>query len=420
MTQCDATASWSFFFSTETLGAVFFFLGRFAPNYLVFNTESMEQFSASLTTDLPSNISLLTNSDSLESNPVNVVPSALLAEDFVADEEPSTDVRSRDWCFTINNYQNLEPGVLATLKANMSTGKYWILGKEVCPTTGTPHLQGFFWLEHARTWSSIRRMLAPAKAWFKKCKGTAWQNFVYCSKMKDFEEWGRRPFDDKESAQARGEASKRKHAEAILMAERGDFKRLRSEEPALYVQRYNTFKAIYKDNLGHVEQPLEALDNWWFYGPTGSFKSRTARAENPRIFKVNPEKPHWWCNYNGEECVLVDDIDPNHAKPMTWFVKVVADHYPFDCEYKGGMLYNVRPKRVICTSNWTIEEVFGANSPDTPAILRRFKVRRFPEERGTVVSTDDLSETERDERERRVMDPVETCAFTQEEAEEEL
>jgi len=416
--------------------------------------ESTEQFSVTLTTELPSLNSSLTNPDSLESNPVDDVPPALLAEDFVADAEPSTDVRSRDWCFTINNYQNLAPGVLATLKEKMSAGKYWILGKEVCPTTGTPHLQGFFWLENARTWSAIRRMLAPTGAWFKKCRGTAWQNFVYCSKMKDFEEWGRRPHDEKESAQARGEASKRKHAEAIGMAERGEFKRLRSEEPALYVQRYNTFKSIYKDSLGHVEKPLAQLDNWWFYGPTGSNKSRTARAENPRIFKVNPEKPHWWCNYNGEECVLVDDIDPNHAKPMTWFVKVVADHYPFDCEYKGGMLYNVRPKRVICTSNWTIEEVFGANSPDTPAILRRFNVRRFPEvtmepvpedlseterermrermrerERfvpeAAIVPEEDLSETEKEERRRDRwnrdrMDPVEPCALTQEDGEVEL
>lgn len=388
-----------------------------------------------LTTELPSLNSSLTNSDSLESNPVVVVPPALLAEDFVADSEPSTDVRSRDWCFTINNYQNLEPGVLEALKARMCTGKYWILGKETCPTTGTPHLQGFFWLEHARTWSSIRRMLAPAKAWFKKCRGSAWQNYVYCSKMKDFEEWGQRPCNEQESAQARGEASKRKHDQAIGWAQMGDFKRIRTEEPVLFVQRYNVWKSIYRDSLGGVTESLAVLDNWWFYGPTGTFKSATARAENPSIFLVNPKKPWWWCNYKNEPVVLVEDVDPSHATDMAWFIKVVADHYPFDCEFKGGMLNLVRPKRVIITSNWTIDQVFGGSSNDTPAIKRRFTLRKFPEERylpgaapvvvPAEVPEEDLSETEKEERRRDRwnrdrMDPVEPCALTQEDGEVEL
>lgn len=93
--------------------------------------------------------------------------------------------KNRKFCFTLNNYTDER---LAQLK-NEKFYKYIIFGKEIAPSTGTPHLQGYFELEHPRYIKGLME---------KDCKGmhltvangTAEQNKVYCSKGIDIFEWG--------------------------------------------------------------------------------------------------------------------------------------------------------------------------------------------------------------------------------------
>ena len=55
----------------------------------------------------------------------------------------NTSGRYRHIVFTLNNYS--EDEYLNIL--NSEYFKYVIIGKEICPTTGTPHLQGYGELE---------------------------------------------------------------------------------------------------------------------------------------------------------------------------------------------------------------------------------------------------------------------------------
>ncbi len=75
--------------------------------------------------------------------------------------------------------------------------QYRIQGKEICPTTGTPHLQSYVHFNEEIRFTALQRKY-PGINW-KKAKGTGWENFVYCSKDGDFEELGTRPKQPKKN-----------------------------------------------------------------------------------------------------------------------------------------------------------------------------------------------------------------------------
>lgn len=90
-------------------------------------------------------------------------------------------IRSRKWCFTLNNYTQSEYKMLTQ---NFKDFKY-IFGKEVGDDKKTPHIQGYVESKNQRSFNSIKTMLP--RAHIEKAKGSAKQNWLYCSKDGDFE-----------------------------------------------------------------------------------------------------------------------------------------------------------------------------------------------------------------------------------------
>lgn len=74
--------------------------------------------------------------------------------------------------------------------------KYRIEGKEICPSTGRLHIQGYVHLLKACRWTAFKK-LYPHISDFRKAKGNGFQNFTYCSKDGDFTEIGERPKEPK-------------------------------------------------------------------------------------------------------------------------------------------------------------------------------------------------------------------------------
>lgn len=73
---------------------------------------------------------------------------------------------------------------------------YRIQGKETCPETGRKHLQCFAHLRKRMRWSTLHKRY-PGLRNLEVCKGTPYQNFLYCSKEGDFIEVGTRPTEIK-------------------------------------------------------------------------------------------------------------------------------------------------------------------------------------------------------------------------------
>lgn len=88
---------------------------------------------------------------------------------------------SKSWTFTRNNYNSDD----LTFFLEWQDYLYLVFGKEVAPTTGTPHLQGYFTLRKAVRPSYLKRVL-PRGTHFEIAQKPLIANFRYCSKSHNY------------------------------------------------------------------------------------------------------------------------------------------------------------------------------------------------------------------------------------------
>lgn len=112
------------------------------------------------------------------------------------------------------------------------------------------------------------------------------------------------------------------------------------------------------------------LTNEWIWGDTGCGKSRYAHDTYPNNYPKPLNK--WWDGYNDQEYILLEEVSPDDAVWLSQKLKIWADRYPFIAEIKGRSRC-IRPKKIIVTSNYSLEEVFESKPKDLDALKRRFK-----------------------------------------------
>lgn len=261
--------------------------------------------------------------------------------------------RGKNFVFTLNNYTHEQEESIKNLCDNRVT--FVAYSHEIAPSTGTPHLQGYLHHKNALRFDSIRK-------WFpwhiEIMKGSFHQNQVYCSKQDTLLKFGTEPLTQSDGARLTNK-------ERWSAAKEGRFEDLDPE----HIKIYEYIHAKYT----HVDDNPK-MENYWICGPSGCGKSSKVRRDYPTFYSKGTNK--WWDGYRHEDVVLVDDFDPSHA----WLardLKVWTDYYRFPAEVKGGSMV-IRPKIVIVTSQYTIEECFRLKdgSPDQPtidAINRRFE-----------------------------------------------
>jgi len=265
-------------------------------------------------------------------------------------------VRSRNFCFTINNWHPKHEEMLALLEV-----KYIVYGKEV-GASGTPHLQGFISFHSAKTLKSVIKKLPGAH--IEVAKGTAYQAAVYCKKDGEYIERGIAPV----SKQEQGKQGAAKYEEAWQLAKQGRIDEIPS---GLRLRYYKTLIQISND-YRPTPPSNQVLDNKWFYGPSGTGKSRKARELFPDAYIKNTNK--WWDNYQGEATVIIEEWAPTH-ECLASYLKIWSDHYPFRAEVKGSSMM-ARPIRIVVTSNYSISECFTHEADSSP-LERRFQVIEF-------------------------------------------
>lgn len=285
-------------------------------------------------------------------------------------EECDDAKRSRAWCFTHFNYTQESLGKIKKIDC-----QYMVFGREVCPTTGRPHVQGYVYFVCQKSWSKVKKIFAGAmQAHVEPAKGDAESNRVYCTKEDPgFFEKGVKPATQAEKGKKGADKIKAQWA----LAKDGKFEEL----PPASIKTYEYIHAKY----GPPPADRETLDNVWIWGATGVGKSRSVREENKSFYSKPMSK--WWDGYSGESCVVLDDFAPEHAKYLTYYLKIWADHYVFNAEVKGGML-RIRPKRVIVTSQYSPEQCWGDDPESLSAIRRRFTVRHLVSSEAEDVARD--------------------------------
>lgn len=282
------------------------------------------------------------------------------------------DVKRRDWCFTLNNYTEDE-----ILQVNGIECKYLVYGKET-GANGTPHLQGYIYFKNARKFSGVKSSF-PQRTHLEAAIASAEKNIAYCKKGNqpkaeyeldgvkglhygegaDVFQKGEPPLSQKE----KGDANTERYEEAKRAAMDGKLEDIPGD---IFIKCYHSLCQIKKD---YMEKPsdLDGVCGIWIYGLAGVGKSRKARAEYPGAYDKMCNK--WWDGYQGEKFVLIDDFDKSHSV-LGHHLKRWGDRYSFIAEKKGGAI-NVRPEKIIVTSQYAIDQIWD-DQETRDAINRRY------------------------------------------------
>lgn len=269
----------------------------------------------------------------------------------------------RDYCFTVNN-----PDEADYVWLTDPVFTYIIIGFEV-GESNTPHFQGYCRFKDAKTLSALKK-IHPRAHWEPR-RGTIEQAIEYCRKDGLVTEYGTKPMSQKDKGK-KGEEFWR--ANILAVAE----KRWQDVHPEMLARNLNGMKTA-AELLHPTKLEPVFTKHLWLWGQTRCGKSRLPRKrweENLGIPIYQKRWNQWWNKYEGQEVVMLNDMDPSHAHHLQ-DIKEWADCHPFPVEVKSSYIGEIRPKLLIVTSNHHPSEIFtGAtiNDADREAVLRRFHI----------------------------------------------
>lgn len=248
--------------------------------------------------------------------------------------------------------------------------KFIIYGKELCPSNGRPHLQGYLTLNHATTVRSVVKKLNPkdkAATTYTKVFSSQlpYRAMDYCTKDGDFTARGEPPIAPVD----KGKGEKRRWSEILSNSRSGNHTAIPDE---IRFKFKRCIDAHRRDALLEQSPRDTNATMLWFHGAPGTGKSWLARNTYPDAYLKSCSK--WWDGYNNEDAVIIEDFDKNHEK-VAHHLKIWADRYPFPAEIKGGQM-KIRPSIIIVTSNYHPDEIWEDSGSLGP-ILRRFKLHDF-------------------------------------------
>lgn len=284
----------------------------------------------------------------------------------------NTSGRHRGWVWTLNNYTDEEVIYLRhtfttqteVTNNNSATIRYSVFGYEICPTTGTPHLQGFTEFTNARTLMSCRRLLSD-RAHFEPRRGTPEQAAIYCKKGGVFEEFGTLP-----------EGQGHRTDLDLIKKEIFDGRSVDSivaENPTMFHQYGRTLERIEDLRLRRSNRS-EPTKCTWYYGRTGSGKSKAAfTGYSEETHYVYPNDNGWWDDYHQQPVVIIDDF--RGEIPYNFLLQLIGRD-PIAVRRRARRPIPFNSKHIIITSSLPPGDVYHRRNAEDhiDQLLRRIKL----------------------------------------------
>lgn len=241
--------------------------------------------------------------------------------------------------------------------------RFYGYGREVCPSTGRKHLQGFVYWDNAKTLSAAIKALKPHHV--EVAGGTIDENIAYCSKGGDYTEVG-----DKPSQGARLDLLELRDRIATGTSATD----LCVENPILYHQYGRTLERL-EDVYMRKRWRTEMTTCDWLVGPTGVGKSHRAyEGYNPDTHYDWPNDGGWHDGYTQQHTVIINDF---RGEIMFNELLKLIDKWPFSLRRRNRAPMPFMSRHIIITSPKRPEAVYFNIADDEDKIdqlMRRVTV----------------------------------------------
>jgi len=291
--------------------------------------------------------------------------------------------RTRGFMFTFNNPTAETHGLLKELVPRFCS--YIIFQREKAPTTGTLHYQGFIYFDAQKDWSFVVDNLTEKFGLrgisVRHADCSVRSNIEYCSKDESRDatpDAGPYCF----GTEPAGQGKRTDLSEIVAVCRSGAGPGAVAESfGAEYIKYHRGIAALSVLYMAARDFPTQV---YWFYGPTGTGKSRFAFEEAHRRLKEEfpgdandliLSKPYykmgtnkWWDMYCGHKLVIVDDYRPD----MCTFGELLRlfDRYPHKVETKGGVT-EFLARYIYITTPRSPSETWGTRSEEDLGQLTR-------------------------------------------------
>lgn len=279
--------------------------------------------------------------------------------------------RHREWTYTI--YGNIDKiSKKMNTQAKHKACEYHICAKEICPETKNKHLQGYLKFKNGKSLSALQKWTGGGKHHAEVPYKSPLTNRNYCWKGNNKKKGTPTPQEDADywihgtlpiGQGKRTDIKKQKEALENGANMRNVIATATSNQSIQFAAKW----------LTHFEQKRRWKPKvMWFYGATGTGKTREAyKIFGDECYECT-EDGQWWDGYDAHSDVIIDEIRGDFMK-FRKFLRLL-DRYPFQIAVKGGFRQFLA-KRIIITSNRRPEQVYwGMVDEDLNQLLRRIDI----------------------------------------------
>jgi len=250
---------------------------------------------------------------------------------------------------------------------NETQMKYLVIGKEICPSTGKEHWQGYVELKNNKTFSAIKKLFNDKALHLEERKGNANQASEYCKKDGNYKEFGK--------ISCPGERTDLVVVKDDILSGKITCENIRENTPDLYHMYGRTLDKL-EDDYNCKKKRTWMTKGLWIWGPTGCGKSRWAYETYPDAYTWVDDKD-WQDCYKGEETIIIDDFRGNIKYQN--LLKMI-DRYEYKLSRRGKQPTPLLAKQIIITSSMPPQRIYK-NLPTEDSIeqlLRRCTVIELP------------------------------------------